>query len=902
VVASIIAVAFLALTLVLSRFLDPEALAARVEPRLEGALARDVEIGRVEVGLFPLGVRLRDVTVADPTGLAPFLARMGSMEFRVDLLPLIRKQVRIGRLVLESPYADLRIDGDGRSNFGDLSTRPPDEPQPGEGTEADAFSLDLRGIRVSGGTFQFQSRRDTTSLTVDDLQVRASVQHDAGGPWVFTGESEAGVRMTRGSAEPTLGQLPLSLSFDLETDADFEELRIRSGNLGSPPLALAVSGTVAGLKDPVRNLTLRLEGEGIPVDRLVEVLSDRFQIQVPGKALGIMAAALAVEGDVGPGKTPRVSGTVTVAGAGLEASDGTLVAQDISVGLELTGADQVQFETAGEVLDGPFSLRGEATFGASKTVSAELRANPDLGLVPYLAELPDGVSVMGRLDTRARLNGSLDDLRSFRMWGEAAPSEIRLTHPAVAVPVFLPRGQVSLSGDGVTFVDLPVSLGEEHLFLTGEVRGLSALGLPGRTVAVRSTVRGPRLNLVELSNRPLPDPDLTYGKVAFARMGNRTLSGRSPEEAARELRLARPDSIPAAGELQVALDTLIYAKGRVADLRARVEFGPSFVRITESSMKQYGGDVWTSMDLALGETEQEPFNFSLRVRDLDAGEFLSTASPLGTSVRGRLSLDLDLAGNLDRLLLPDKSTLVGSGRFSLAQGGLNSIPLTQSLSAFLDMPVFRAPEIPTWAASLVLENGWVRMGDSRLEGAPGDPVVGGGIGFGGELDLLSIFEINADNLGAFALENLGIHDALAGRIEGRPGMVQAVVRMGGTVLAPELRGDPGAMAQTLTQAVKEEAQAEAERQIEEQRTRLQNRATGFLTNLFRPRDTTGAVPGGAIPRDTLRPDTVPPDTVRPDTVQPDTVRPDTVRPDSVRPDTVPPDTGRVQAHRPGKGS
>ena len=68
------------------------------------------------------------------------------------------------------------------------------------------------------------------------------------------------------------------------------------------------------------------------------------------------------------------------------------------------------------------------------------------------------------------------------------------------------------------------------------------------------------------------------------------------------------------------------------------------------------------------------------------------------------------------------------------------------------------------------------MADSRLSGTIGEPVVGGRIGFGGELDLLSVFEINADNLGAYALANLGIHDDLAGRIPGRPGMVQAVIR------------------------------------------------------------------------------------------------------------------------------
>lgn len=228
------------------------------------------------------------------------------------------------------------------------------------------------------------------------------------------------------------------------------------------------------------------------------------------------------------------------------------------------------------------------------------------------------------------------------------------------------------------------------------------------------------------------------------------------------------------------------------------------------------------------------------------------------------------------------------------------MPLTQALSAFMGINGIREPQIEDWATSFVLEDGRIRLADGRLTGTPGDPVVGGSVGLGGELDLLSIFEIDADNLETYALDNLGIRDALAGRMQGRPGMVQAVVRIGGTVLAPELRGDPAAMTQAVTESVREEVEAEAQRQIQEQRTRLQNRATGFLRSFLQPRDTAEGVPPDTVPGDTIRPDTVTPDTVKADTVKPDTVKPDTVKPDTIRPDTIRPDTttsaGRIVPH------
>jgi len=895
------AVIFIALTLVLSRFLDPEALAARVEPRLEKALSRDVEVGRVEIGLFPLGVRLREVSVADPTGMAPVLARVQSVDFRVAIIPLLRREVRVARLVLDQPFADLRVDADGRSNFGDFSTEgSAEEEAPAGADAAQGFALDLKGIRVSGGSVHFQNAADSTVAGLEDLHVRASVQREASGPWVFVGGSEAGLTLRQGSTDRMLEGLPVSVTFDLEADPGFEAVEIRNGTLGADPLALSVSGTIGGFKEPVRAVSLSLEGEGLPLARMVPVLADRLQIQLPGDAEGTLSAQLQVQGDLGPGETPEVTGVVTVAGGAFEARDGTVVAQDLAAELSLASTRRIRFDVAGELLDGPFSMNGDGDLGDGGTLSFDLRTDPDLGLIRSVARLPEGVTAAGRVNARVRITGSPGDLRSLRAWGDASPRDVRLTHPALAVPVTVHTGDVSLVGDGATFADLPVSLGDDDLEISGGLQNLTAYGTPGRTVGVHGTVRGPRLDLTEISTRTPPDPNLTYGKVAFARLGERTVGGRSPEEAAQELRLSRPDSVPVAGELQVALDTLIYAKGRMEDVRARMEFGPSVVRITEASMRRFGGEVWTSADLALGKQSTEPFNLSLRVRDLDAGEFLSATSPLGHAIRGQLSMDLDLVGSLDGLLLPDRPSLVGSGRFSLTGGGLNSVPLTQALSAFMGINGIREPQIEDWATSFVLEDGRIRLADGRLTGTPGDPVVGGSVGLGGELDLLSIFDINADNLESYALDNLGIRDALAGRMQGRPGMVQAVVRIGGTVLAPELRGDPAAMTQAVTETVRGEVEAEAQRQIQEQRTRLQNRATGFLRSFLQPRDTArGALPD-TVTGDTLRPDTVPPDTVQPDTVRPDTMQPDTVHPDTIRPDTVRPDTIRPDTTRSGR--
>ncbi len=898
----VLGVLYAALLFLLSRFLDPGELAARLEPRLEAAVGREVEIGAAEVGFFPLGMRLTDIVVSDPTGMAPALARVASVDFHVAFFPLLRKEIQLRRLLIQEPWAHLRIGPDGQSNFGDLSPGSPEETAEAEaarGEEDLPFGLALDAIRVSGGQIRFTDIRDSTEASLENLEVRASVRRIQDGPWTFAGSSDSDLSLAMGSDGPGLGGIPLALAFDLSADPAFQGVDIRSGSVGVEGAALDLSGTVRGLKDPVRSLSLSLNGEGISLQRIAAALPDSLRNRGP-EVQGILSANLQVEGDLGPDTSPEVSGTARLEGVSVSSRNGTQLARDLSSDFTLSPDGVLRMQARGEVMDGPFSLAGQAETDAEMPLDLQVSLYPDLALAGGVTELPEGVTMEGRLKVEGRLTGPAREPRNLRFWGEASPAEIRLTTPALGVPIRLPGGRLTLQGNQASFQDLPFSLGQDDLVLSGEASDLTGFGLPGRTVGLRGSVRGARLNLVPLSPNPPPDPDITYGKVAFARLGGRQVAGSSVEEAARALRLERPDSLPLAGEVTFALDTVMDARGRMHDVRGTVSFGPDFIRVPQASFQRYGGDLQAGLSLSLGDAGPEPFSMQLTVTGLDAGDFLAATSPLGAFVRGRLSLSMEMAGTLDDLLLPERSSLVGTGNFDLTDGGLNANRVTGSLADFFGMEELRAPDIRDWATGFVLENGMVRLADAILAQAPGEPRVGGSVGLGGELDLLSAFTLPTERLGSFALENLGIAGEIAGRVANRPEVVEAVVRIGGSIMSPNLRADPEATAEALGTALREEVASEARNRVREQTERLQDRATGFLQGLTRSRESPpppapdtlqpDSLPGDTLRADSVRPDTTPPDTLLPDSLRPDTLLPDTILPDSVRPDTTPPDT------------
>ena len=90
--------------------------------RAELALGRDITVGDIKATLWPeLGVRVSDVSLADDPAFSedPFVIA-GGVHVSVRLMPLLRKEVEIKRLTLESPRITVIRDPEGVLNYAGL--------------------------------------------------------------------------------------------------------------------------------------------------------------------------------------------------------------------------------------------------------------------------------------------------------------------------------------------------------------------------------------------------------------------------------------------------------------------------------------------------------------------------------------------------------------------------------------------------------------------------------------------------------------------------------------------------------------------------------------------------------------------------------------------------------------
>lgn len=140
-------------------FADANAYKSRLEAAASEALGMEVRIGgRLAIGFFPgLLVTLEDVHIRN-RGTDVGSAR--EVRLGIDLLPLLRKQARIGTIVLQQPRISIERGRDGKFSF--------EKPEAAGGTFP---ALELTKISLSNGTFLYSDKQSGEEFEAGDCSL-----------------------------------------------------------------------------------------------------------------------------------------------------------------------------------------------------------------------------------------------------------------------------------------------------------------------------------------------------------------------------------------------------------------------------------------------------------------------------------------------------------------------------------------------------------------------------------------------------------------------------------------------------------------------------------------------------------------------------------------------------------
>lgn len=137
--------------------------------RVKAETGRDLTIGGpASFTIFPsIGIRLGDISLSAPPGMGgePLL-KAASFDVGVRLLPLLRQQIIVDRLVLNEPLFSLRVDSEGRRSW--------DMASAGSGTGLPVRFAGASGRRGLGDLIVSSANaapRELAALSLDDISI-----------------------------------------------------------------------------------------------------------------------------------------------------------------------------------------------------------------------------------------------------------------------------------------------------------------------------------------------------------------------------------------------------------------------------------------------------------------------------------------------------------------------------------------------------------------------------------------------------------------------------------------------------------------------------------------------------------------------------------------------------------
>ncbi len=180
-ILGVLIAAIVAVAIALPLFFDPNDYKDKIAAAVQEKTGRELTMsGKIELSVFPwLGARIGETRLANAKGFGeePF-AEMESVDVRVKLLPLLRKQIEIGTVALDGLRLRLARNASGETNWDDLVEAFAEDdatadPKPEEKTEEGLTlpEFEIGAIEISDAAISWRDAQNDSHYELSDLQL-----------------------------------------------------------------------------------------------------------------------------------------------------------------------------------------------------------------------------------------------------------------------------------------------------------------------------------------------------------------------------------------------------------------------------------------------------------------------------------------------------------------------------------------------------------------------------------------------------------------------------------------------------------------------------------------------------------------------------------------------------------
>ena len=719
--------------------------------RISAALNRKVTVDNVSMSFWGgLGVNLEGIRVSNPDGFtwSQFL-EAEALDVKLKFWPLLKKQIRIDRLILDSPRIGLLKTRSGQINylFGiiDSLTPPQVSDKLSEETKVAATAVSFENLSIRNGYLEYIDDSSQTAVTVYGLNLNSRLNNPDMNVFDLSGDlkTDSIVIVKKDSNIPTIN---LASAYRARIDLNKRQAVVDNS-------WIELNGLRLNLKAGVPNtetfdfFNAELSAEKIPLADLIEKIPKEYAaglapVTIDGQTdinltvkynarnaeafdyrVGLDFHNLKAAHDSFPGNFQAVHASCLVAG------------ENIKVNFK-------EAAYAGNPVDGVVSLAGfdDPRFDAT------LKGTLDIESVKGLMDMGDSIVFGGQVDYSIRAVGRLSEYYRTKLNGSLGISNGRYSSPNLGEPVEDFTLAAEFGGDTVIIKQADIRFTSSDFSLTGILREPLLILAPD-TVAV--------------SHKPFLAFKMTSRRFDTDKLFPEMVAGSDIDRAellADSIPVLILPDIDAGGTAH--LNTLIYSQVEFTNINGRVAVKNRVISFTGVTGDLYTGKVSGEVAIDLNDFENPVFRGNYRADQIETNDFLDRFTGLGGHIFGKIDMTGDFAAS-GWEPEPIIQSLSMDGKADLREGRVVNLDLLNNVVDKLKLKKIDEETIRELASAFKVDNGRVAFDEFEFISRMGDWAVGGSVGFDGTLDYSGTVLLS-EKITSDILSQSGLASGLAG--------------------------------------------------------------------------------------------------------------------------------------------
>ncbi|UCC43587.1 MAG: AsmA family protein [Candidatus Zixiibacteriota bacterium] len=240
----IVIVLLVAAGVAISLFFPKEDVRRIARERAGNALGRAVEVSDIDVSFWGgLGIKLEDVSISNPDGTDGNFLEASSVDLKLSLWPLLSREVRVDRFIVEQPRILLHKDSAGAINYAfesaDTTVADSSLEQMSPEAKAAAAAISFEALEIEDGYLVYQDDSTGVRFTAVDMDLTTSLKNPL--PDHYNSSGELKIESLTVVLDEPLQSVSVSLDYEVYYDYSRDHLEVQKADLSVNELEFALS-------------------------------------------------------------------------------------------------------------------------------------------------------------------------------------------------------------------------------------------------------------------------------------------------------------------------------------------------------------------------------------------------------------------------------------------------------------------------------------------------------------------------------------------------------------------------------------------------------------------------------------------------------------------------------------